>query len=163
MFCYLVGETPRWASGAQVSVLRPGVADAAFATLGFGGGVVGHVEVSWVDAHKVRELVVVTSRRRIVFDDLNAMEPIRIYEKGVTIEKDVPSFGEFKLLLRDGSIVSPRVEQREPLRNLVAHFVDCVEHGTPPLTGGVAGLQVVRVLSAVQRSIERGGTPVEVA
>jgi predicted dehydrogenase len=163
MFCYLLGETPRWASGAQVSVLRPGVADAAFATLGFGRGVVGHVEVSWVDAHKVRELVVVTSRRRIVFDDLNAMEPIRIYEKGVTIEKDVPSFGEFKLLLRDGSIVSPRVEQREPLRNLVAHFVDCVEHGTPPLTGGVAGLQVVRVLSAVQRSIERGGTPVEVA
>jgi predicted dehydrogenase len=150
-------------SAAEGRFLRPELGDAAFVTLGFAGGVVGHVEVSWVDAHKVRELVVVTGRRRIVFDDLNAMEPIRIYEKGVTIERDAESFGEFRFLLRDGAIVSPRIEQREPLRNLVDHFADCIEHGKTPLSDGAAGLEVVRVLSAVQRSIERNGAPVEVA
>jgi predicted dehydrogenase len=123
---------------------------------------VARIEVSWVDAHKVREIVVVTGRRRIVFNDTDALEPIRIYEKGVTIERDAASFGEFRFLLRDGAIVSPRVEQREPLRNLVEHFADCVEHGKTPLSDGVAGLEVLRVLAAAQRSIERRGAPVEV-
>ncbi len=163
MFLYLLGERPAWVSGAQGCFLRPDLGDAAFVTLGFAGGVVGRIEVSWVDAHKVRELVVVTGKRRIVFDDLNAMEPIRIYEKGVTIERDAESFGEFRFLLRDGAIVSPRIQQHEPLRNLVEHFADCVQHGKTPLSDGTAGLEVVRVLTAVQRSIERGGAPVEVA
>jgi predicted dehydrogenase len=163
MFLYLLGERPAWVSGVEGRFLRPDKGDAAFVTLGFSGGVVGRIEVSWVDAHKVRELVVVTGRRRIVFNDLDALEPIRIYEKGVTIERDADSFGEFRFLLRDGAIVSPRIEQREPLRNLVDHFADCIEHGKTPLSDGAAGLEVVRVLSAVQRSIERNGAPVEVA
>jgi predicted dehydrogenase len=162
IFCHLLGAEPEWASGAEVRRLRSGVGDAAFATLGFPGGVLAQLEVSWVDAHKLREVVVVTSRRRLVFDDLDALEPLRIYEKGVTTEKDAQGFGEFRLLLRDGSIVSPRVEQREPLRNLVEHFLDCVQHGKTPLSGGESGLRVVRVLAAVQRSIERNGARVSV-
>jgi predicted dehydrogenase len=163
MFQYLLGERPVWVSAAEGRFLRPELGDAAFVTLGFASGVVSHVEVSWVDAHKVRELVVVTGRRRIVFDDLNAMEPIRIYEKGVTIERDAESFGEFRFLLRDGAIVSPRIQQREPLRNLVEHFADCVEQGKTPLSDGAAGADVVRVLAAAQRSIERGGARMKVA
>ncbi len=162
LFCHLLGAEPEWASGAEVRRLRTGVGDAAFATLGFPGGVLAQLEVSWVDAHKLRELVVVTSRRRLVFDDLDALEPLRIYEKGVTTEKDAAGFGEFRLLLRDGSIVSPRIEQREPLRNLVEHFLDCVEHGKTPISDGESGLRVVRVLAAVERSIERDGARVAV-
>ncbi len=161
MFLYLLGERPAWVSANEGRFLRPDLGDAAFVTLGFSGGVVGRIEVSWVDAHKVRELVVVTDRRRLVFDDLDAMEPIRIYEKGVTIERDAESFGEFRFLLRDGAIVSPRIVQREPLRNLVDHFADCVAHGKTPLSDGAAGLEVVRVLAAAQRSIALGGARVE--
>jgi predicted dehydrogenase len=163
LFTYLLEEAPEWVSGSEGRFLRPGVGDAAFATLGFPSGVIAHLEVSWVDAHKVRETIVVTSRRRIVFDDLNLLEPIRIYEKGVTIERDAQTYGEFRYLLRDGDIVSPRVEQREPLRNLCEHFVECVANGKTPFTGGEDGLRVVQVLSAVQRSIERRGEPVEIS
>jgi predicted dehydrogenase len=162
MFLYLLGEGPEWVSGSAGRFLREDLVDTAFATLGFAHNVVAHLEVSWVDAHKVRELAVVTSCRRVVFDDLDALEPIRVYEKGVTIERDAPSFGEFRLLLRDGAIISPRIEQREPLRTLLEHFVDCVEHQKTPLSDGQAGLEVVRVLAALQRSIEQRGAPLAV-
>lgn len=159
---YLLGESAQWVSAVEGRFLRPDVGDMAFVTLGFPGGVLARIEVGWVDAHKVREVVVVTSHRRIVFDDLNLMETLRVYEKGVTIERDVSSFGEFQYLLRDGDIVSPRIEKHEPLRNLCSHFVDCVETGRQPLTDGEAGLRVVRTLEAAGRSIRKGGAPVEI-
>lgn len=159
---HLLDESPVWVSAVEGRFLRDDVGDTAFVSLGFASGAVAHVEASWVDAHKVREIVVVTSRRRIVFNDLDLMESLRIYEKGVTTDADARSFGEFQYLLRDGDIISPRVQKREPLRNLCTQFLECVATGAEPLSGGALGLRVVETLAAAERSTRRRGAPEEI-
>jgi predicted dehydrogenase len=147
--------------GSQV--LGNGREDVGFVTLHYPQGIIANIHASWVDPNKVRELVVVGSQCRIVFDDLNNLERVRIFEKGVApaaLEAD--SFGEFRLLVRDGDIISPRVEASEPLRNLCAHYLDCIEQGKQPLSDGQNGLAVVRVMSAIDESLAQTGAPVEV-
>jgi predicted dehydrogenase len=86
--------------------------------------------VSWADPNKVREVVAVGSRRRVVFNDLNDVERVRVFERGVRAGDAVAdSYGEFKLLVRDGDIISPKVEPSEPLKNQCADFVDAIAGG----------------------------------
>lgn len=163
IFNYLLDARPQWASAVGARVLGNGREDVGFVTLGYPQGVIANVHASWVDPNKVRELVVVGSQRRVVFDDLNNLERVRIFEKGVApAELEADSFGEFRLLVRDGDIISPHVEASEPLRELCKHFLDCVEQNQQPMTDGWNGLEVVRVLSAIDQSLARTGTPVEV-
>jgi len=137
--------------------------DVASESLGYGDEVVGHAHLSWADPHKVREVVVVGSDKRIVFDDLAAPEQVRVFEKGVkAMAPEAPTYGEFNFLLRDGDIIIPKVEAGEPLKNECLHFVESLQNGHHPLTDGQNGLDVVRVMEAVERSLELRGAPVEV-
>jgi predicted dehydrogenase len=163
IFNYLLGAVPAWVSAVGSRVFSRVREDVVFATLGYGDGIVASAHASWLDPNKVRELVVVGSRQRIVFDDLNNVERVRIFEKGVAAEeKEADSFGQFRLLVRDGDIISPWVPPSEPLRNVAIHFLECIRAGKPPLTDGKNGLDVVRVLSAIDRSVAANGAPVEV-
>jgi predicted dehydrogenase len=163
IFNYLLDSTPTWVSAVGAKVLRNCREDVGFISLGYDDNIVGHIHVSWADPHKAREVVVVGSDRRIVFNDLNGIEQVRIFEKGVRpIAPEPVSYGEYQLQIRDGDILSPRIEVSEPLKNQCRHFLDCVARGTAPLTDGRAGEQVVRVLEAVDRSLALKGAPVEV-
>ena len=127
IFNYLLDEQPQWASAIGTRVLRTSRDDIAFATLGYANGVIGNIHVSWADPNKVREVVAVGSRRRVVFNDLNDVERVRVFERGVSVGEAVAdSYGEFKLLVRDGDIISPKVEPSEPLKNQCADFVDAI-------------------------------------
>ena len=99
----------------------------------------------------------VGSNRRVVFDDLNNLETVKIFEKGVSVEKPVSDFGEFRLLLRDGDIISPKIEPSEPLRNMCRHFLDCLRTRETPITDGASGLQTVKVIEAIERSLAGRG------
>ena len=120
--------------------------------------------MSWADPHKVREVVVVGSDKRIVFNDLSAEGRVRVFEKGVkAMDSHVSSYGEHQLMVHDGDIVTPKLTVSEPLKNQAKHFVDCVLDGSTPLTDGQNGLEVVSVMEAVDRSVARNGVPVQVA
>ena len=107
--------------------------------------------------------MVVGSERRIVFDDLSVSEPVRIYEQGVgPLPEDAPIFGEYPLLIREGDIISPRVEPSEPLKNQTMHFLEVLATGGRPISDGRAGQSVVEVMEAIDRSIELNGVPVPV-
>lgn len=163
IFNYLMDSVPEWVSAVGAKVLRNSREDVGFISLGYRDGIVGHIHVSWADPNKVREVVVVGSDKRIVFNDLSALERVRVFEKGVTPTPDeAPSYGEYHFLMRDGDIISPRVEVSEPLKNQCSHFLECVTQGSCPLTDGWEGLEVVRVMEAIDRSLERQGTPVQV-
>jgi predicted dehydrogenase len=163
IFGYLLGSQPLWVSAVATRLLRNSREDVGFVTLAYPNGVLGHIHASWADPDKVREVVLVGSKRRVVFNDLNTRESIRIFEKGISpSETDVDSFGEFRLLIRDGDIVSPKVEAGEPLKNQCAHFLECMANGSRPLSDGVNGLEVVRTLLAIDESVRRNGAPVEV-
>jgi predicted dehydrogenase len=167
IFNYLLDSTPRWVSAVGVNILGNCREDFGFVSLGYSGDradIVGHIHVSWADPHKTRELVVVGSDRRVVFNDLNGIEQVRVFEKGVKAAPEEPlTYGEHRLQIRDGDIVSPKLEISEPLKNQCRHFVDCVVSGATPNTSGRDGERVVRVLEAVDRSLRLHGTPVEVA
>lgn len=163
IFNFLLGAVPTWVSAVGTQVLNNGREDVGFISLGYGEGVVAHVHVSWADPHKVREVVVVGSDKRIVFNDLGVPEQVRVYEKGLApASSEAASFGNYHFQIRDGAIISPRVEVSEPLKNQCAHFLDCLINGKRPVSSGVEGRDVVAVLEAIDRSIERHGAPVEV-
>ncbi len=162
IFNYLMEAVPERVSAVTGHYLDPERADAAFITLLFPGGVLGNITVSWVDSNKVRQVVAIGSKQRILFDDLNLLERVRVFDKGISIDKSVHGYGEFQLLLRDGDILSPKVEADEPLRILAEHFVECATTGRRPLSDGRNGLRVVRVLEAAEESARRRGAPVDV-
>lgn len=165
IFNYLLDSTPRWISAVGAKVLRNCREDVGFISLGYPGplgDIVGHIHVSWADPHKARELVVVGSDRRIVFNDLNGVEQVRVFEKGVGVTPDEPvTYGEYRLQIRDGDIVSPKLDISEPMKNQCRHFLECVCSGTPPMTNGRDGEHVVRALEAVDCSLALRGAPVE--
>jgi predicted dehydrogenase len=163
IFNYLLDQEPRWASAVGTRVLKNDRDDIAFATLGYDNDVVGNIHVSWADPNKVREVVAVGSRRRVVFNDLNDAERVRVFERGVSVGDAIAdSYGEFKLLVRDGDIISPKVEPSEPLKNQCGEFVEAILRGRSPLATARFGLGVVRTLVAIEKSMQARGAAVEV-
>lgn len=162
IFGYLLEAEPTHVSALGGRFLSPERCDVAFVSLRYPNGVIGNIQVSWVDSNKIREVVAIGSRQRVVFNDLDSLETVKIYDKGVSVDKDVDSYGEFRYLLRDGDIHSPKVNMVEPLKAECEHFLDCVRSGKRPLTDGANGCAVVRVLVAIQQSLARDGAPVEV-
>jgi predicted dehydrogenase len=163
IFNYLLGSTPLWVSAVGGKVLRNCRDDVGFISLGYPDNVLAHIHVSWADPDKAREVVVVKSDKRIVFNDLNGIEQVRVFEKGVSpVEQEPLNYGEFRFEIRDGDIVSPHIEPVEPLKHQCRHFLECVRTGKRPISSGAEGRDVVRVLEAVNRSMEYKGLQVEV-
>jgi predicted dehydrogenase len=163
IFNYLLESPPAWVSAVGRTVLRETNEDFGFVSIGYESGVVAHIHVSWADPNKVREVVVVGSEQRIVFDDIKPAEPVRVYEKGVTPDQSDPStYGEARFSIRDGDIISPKIEVSEPLKNQCRDFLECLASGRRPLSDAWAGLAVVEVMEAIDRSIDLSGAPVPV-
>jgi predicted dehydrogenase len=163
IFNYLINQEPQWASAVGSHSLGNAREDVGFITLGYSNGVIGNIHVSWADPNKVRRVVVVGSQQRLVFDDLNDLERVRIFEKGVAVgETDTASFGDFKLLIRDGDIISPKVEYSEPLKNQATDFIEAIRENRQPVSDGASGEAVVRTLKAIEASMAHRGKAVEV-
>ena len=159
---HLLGAEPIDVAARGSAFLQPGVDDVVFLHLRFPQGRMAHVHVSWLDPHKTRKFTVVGSRKMAVFDDMEASEKIRIYDKGVERAGEIVSYSE-ALTVRSGDITIPRVDLQEPLRLECLHFLECVRERKAPLSDGASGLAVVRVLAAAQTSLEQGGAPVALA
>ena len=159
---HLLGMEPIDVVARGSAFLQGRVEDVVFVDLRFPGGKLAHVHVSWLDPHKLRKFTVVGSQKMVVFDDMEASEKIRIYDKGVDRAGQVVSYGD-ALTVRSGDIVIPRISLQEPLRIECQHFVDCIRERRAPITDGQDGLRVVRVLAAAQASLDAGGAPMPVA
>jgi predicted dehydrogenase len=155
---YLLGQMPEEVQAAGARYLNDSVEDVVFVNLRFPSGVLAHVHASWLDPSKVRQMTIVGSRKMIVYDDV-AAEKIRLYDKGV-YRKGEPIYGEFQYKLHSGDILIPKIQMSEPLKVECAHFLECIVEGKRPLTDGMNGWRVVRVLEAADRSLQRGGEPV---
>jgi predicted dehydrogenase len=157
--CYLFGAEPVSISASGQAYLQDDIEDVVFANLKFADGRMAHIHVSWLDPHKIRKVTLVGEHKMVVFDDMEATEKVRIYDKGVDVRRGVESYVE-AITLRNGDILIPRVASGEPLRMECQHFVDCIVNDTPPRSDGTDGLRVVRVLEAGSLSLAQGGEPV---
>jgi predicted dehydrogenase len=156
---YLLGEVPVTVAAHGKSYLQPGVEDVVFLTMEFASGVLAHVQLSWLDPHKERKLTVVGAKKMVVFDDMEAREKLRIYDKGVDRPPEYGSYGE-ALSVREGDIFIPKIPNVEPLAAELGHFVRVARGAEPPRASAEDGVRVVRVLAAATRSLAAGGAPV---
>ena len=146
----LAGEEPHEVEARGESYMREGVEDVVFCFLRFPSGLTAHLHLSWLDPHKERRFTVVGDQRMATFDDMALEGKIAIYDKG--FDEPAGTYGEY--ITRSGDIWSPQISNVEPLRTECEHFVRCVREGTTPISDGAAGLRVVRVLEALQRSLD---------
>jgi predicted dehydrogenase len=156
---YWLGESPCAVSARSRSCVVPDTPDVAFVNLDFPSDVIAHVELSWLAPSKLRRTTVVGSSKMVVYDDTSS-EPVRVFDSGVML-KDPASFGEYRLTYRTGDIVSPRVDAAEPLSREIADFCRAVRTGSAPRSTAELGLEVIRIIEAVDESLARNGAPAE--
>jgi len=155
----LLGEAPVQVTAHGQCYLQPGVEDVVFLIMRFANGALAHAHMSWLDPHKERKLTVVGTKQMVVFDDMEAREKVRIYDRGVDRAPEYGSYGE-SLAIREGDIFVPKVSGAEPLAAELAHFVRVARGAEAPRAGPADGVRVVRVLEAASRSLAAGGAPV---
>jgi predicted dehydrogenase len=143
------------------SVFDAGVTETAFLTLTFEGGTAANVQVSWLAPRKLRQMVVVGSKRMVTYEDTSADEAIRVYDRGLDV--DAPSsFGEYRLTYRTGDMVAPRLEPSEPLGLELADFAKAILTGSRPRSHARFGLEVVRLVEACEASLAAHGRPLSI-
>ena len=143
------------------SIFQPGVPETAFLTLTFANDAQANVEISWLAPRKVRQMVVVGSRKMVQYDDTSSDEAIRIYDRGMDFT--TPSnFGEYQLTYRSGDIITPRLDAAEPLALELGDFAQSIRTGMLPRSHAQLGLEVVLAMEAAEESLRRNGEPVAV-
>lgn len=157
--CYLFGAEPTTVAATGRCFLQPDVEDVVFAALTFPDGRIANIHVSWLDPHKIRKMTVVGSERMVSFDDMEASEKIRIYDKAASFNPQVANFAE-AISIRTGDVLIPKVDLTEPLRIEVQHFVDALLDDKPIRSDADDGLRVVKILQAGTDSLRRNGQPV---
>jgi predicted dehydrogenase len=134
----------------------------AYITLFFEGSQIAHLHVNWLAPVKVRRTLIGGSQKMIVYDDLEPSEKIKVYDKGIRVTAGTEEVYEMLVSYRSGDMWAPRLDSTEGLRTEVMHFIDCVENGARPQTGGKAGLRIVRLLEAAESSLKERGQLVEI-
>jgi predicted dehydrogenase len=155
---YWMDETPEHVTALSRGCIIPNTPDVAFINLSFPSGAIAHVEIAWLAPSKLRRTTVVGSRKMVVYDD-TSNEPVRVFDSGVNLPNP-ETFGEYRLSYRTGDIVSPRVDAAEPLLLELADFCESIRTGAPPRSNSRLGLEVVRMIEAVDASLEANGARV---
>lgn len=164
---FLLKTMPLNVKAWGASFLKEGIEDVVFLNLQFPKNIIAHIQVSWLDPHKIREMVIVGSKKMVVYDDIDNEGKLKIYDKGVDkIESNLSQngpFGEFHIRLRSGDLFVPKLFNYEPLKKECEHFIECIRDNKRPLTDGENGLRVVRVLDAAYKSLKNSGMPVNIS
>lgn len=156
---YLIKERPEAVVATGERHLN-GVADIAFMTLYYPNNMIGHINVNWLSPVKVRTTLIGGEKKMLVWNDLEADEKLKIYDKGVQMASGEAVY-QTLVSYRTGDMWAPRVEQVEALKVEAAYFVDCIMNDKTPFNDGVAGLHVVRMLEAADLSLQQKGKVVQ--
>jgi len=138
-----------------------GVEDVAFITVYFPKHIIAHVNVNWLSPVKVRTTLIGGEKKMLVWNDLEADEKIRVYDKGVSMSTHPSNLHKLLVSYRAGDMWAPQVEQVEALRAETAYFLQCIENNKQPFNDGIAGLRVVRILEAADKSVRNRGEVVK--
>jgi predicted dehydrogenase len=165
IFSFLLEAQPIEVVARAGDYLQNKKEDVSFITLTYPNNIIANIHVSWLDPRKVREITIVGSKKMAIFNDLESREPIRIYDKGVMrrrYKQDYSSFKEFRMIVRERGVVIPKIRIEEPLAVQCRHFIDCIRKDKRPLTDAFDGLDIVRVLCAIDESIDKKGKIVKI-
>ena len=134
----------------------------AYITLFFAAPQIAHVHVNWLTPVKVRHTLIGGSEKMILYDDLEPSEKVKIYDKGITVSQSPEAVYEMLVSYRSGDMWAPRLDSTEALHTEALHFIDCIENNKRPETDGHAGLRLVRIVEAAEKSLRARGQMVEI-
>src|SRR5438105_14864678 len=156
---YLIGRQPVGLSALGSCHIEKGIENIAYLVMHFDDEFIAHFHFNWLAPVKIRRTLIAGSRKMILYDDIEPTEKVRVYDKGVTTNRVGDREADYQTLVsyRTGDGWAPKLDATEALRYVVAEFVDSIRGARPPLTDGAAGLRVVRLLEAAQRSIKNSG------
>ncbi len=154
---HLVGRLPRGLSAFGGSHAGNDIEDVAYLNLDYGDGLIANFHVNWLSPVKVRSMIIGGSDQSLIYDDLDASEKIKVYNRGISVAKTQEERRQALISYRSGDVWSPNIANTEVLAKMTAHFIECVAQGRHPLSDGRAGLRIVRILDAAQRSIKTQG------
>jgi predicted dehydrogenase len=160
---YVLGVQPAAVSATGFAHVEGKPKNIAYMTMFFDGPLIAHVHANWLAPVKVRRTLLGGSRRMIVFDDLEASEKIKVYDRGISLNPSPENVYQMQVGYRTGDMWAPQLAVREALATEAAHFVECVTQGRAPITDGHAGLRVVRLLEAASASMRGQGQLVTLA
>ena len=158
---YLVESRPCAVSATGLQHYPGGQENIAYITLFFDGSLIAHVHVNWLAPVKVRNTLIGGTRKMIVYNDLEPIEKVKVYDRGITVTDDPESILQMRVGYRTGDMHAPWLDDTEALRTEALHFIECVSSSKQPITDGRAGLRVVKILEAATRSMAARGAPVE--
>lgn len=154
---YLIGQDPVGISAVGAAHGGSPTENIAYVTVRYGGSLLGHVHVNWLAPAKVRRTIVGGSKRMMIYDDMEASEKLKVYDKGFSVSSNAESEYQLMISYRTGDMHAPQLDTREALAVEVDNVVRAVQGTEPLVVDGQAGSRVVRILEAAQRSIEGGG------
>jgi len=154
---YLIGKEPEFITTIGTSHINPEIQDVATLTMVFDNKRIAFIQSSWLDPNKVRKMTIVGSKKMLVYDDIEPNNKIWIFDRGVETPAHYDTFAEFQYAYRYGDITIPKIDNYEPLKAELKHFIECIEQKKTPKTDGRNGLRVVKILEAAQHSIDHGG------
>lgn len=159
---YILGSDPICVCARGIACVQDDVEDVAYVSLIFPNNVLAHLHLSWLDPCKVRRITAVGSRKMVVYDDLDSLQKLKIYDKGVEHPPYTNTFGDFHFSYRYGDITIPNIRFTEPLRVECNHFLECILTHKKPQTDGYNGLRVLKIIEAAQRSLRNRGSEEEI-
>jgi predicted dehydrogenase len=156
---FLIGRLPKSLSafGTCHTDDHREIEDVAHLNLDFGDGLMASFHVNWLSPVKIRHFIVGGSQKSVVYNDLEPAEKLKVYDRGITVTHDREERHGVMIGYRTGDVWSPHLDSSEPLQTMVRHFAECIREHKTPITDGEAGLRVVRILDAAQRSIKAQG------
>lgn len=158
---FILDKMPLVVSAMGSSFLLPKMEDVVFMNLEYENNILFNLHSSWLDPVKVRQLVVVGSKKMALFDDLAFDGKLKIYEKSVTTRSD-PNFADLRIILRTGDTLIPKLENKEPLKDVVLDFINSVRTGKQPATPVQEGKNVVKILQALQDSLDHNNQRIKI-
>jgi predicted dehydrogenase len=158
---FVLANKPVAVSATGISHISGQPENVAYITLFFANNQIAHLHVNWLAPVKVRRTLIGGSEKMIVYDDLEPSEKIKVYDKGVTLAPGREQVYELLVSYRSGDMWAPKLDQTEGLKTEAIHFIDCIENNNSPQTDGAAGLRIVRLLEAAEKSLAARGRLVE--
>ncbi len=153
---YLIDKHPVSVSAVGSCHVGNGLENIAYLTVNFDNDIIAHFHVNWLAPVKIRKTLIGGTKSMIVYDDMEMSEKVKVYDKGIEV-KTQEGIYETLVQYRTGDMSAPKLDQTEALTLEAQHFVDCVLNGKTPITDGISGLNVVRILEASEKSIKQQG------
>lgn len=160
---YILDQLPHKVSATAHCYIQKNITDVAYITLVYKNGTSLHIHDSWLDPLKVRDMVIVGSKKMLIYDDVNPDRHIQIFDKSVDKKSfEIKKFADHLAIIRNGELRIPNVRLQEPLARLTDHFITCIETGETPKTDGIHASNILAVIEAVESSLKNNSMTVEI-